>query len=104
MLFLNGAALTEIATIAALQSRDIAVNDFKLAIEIQTPVGNESKPRIRRPSDLFCTALFLPQKTAWPPCLALKRALQAPPPDHDVHDGTPYSGMLHIIVPSGGSV
>ena len=29
---------------------------------------------------------------------------QAPQPDHDVHDGAPYSGLLHIIVPSGGSV
>src|SRR5262245_36232807 len=29
---------------------------------------------------------------------------EAPQPDHDVHDSAPNSGLLHIIVPSGGSV
>src|SRR5262249_21509844 len=29
---------------------------------------------------------------------------KAPQPDHNVHDGAPHSGLLHIIVPSGGSV
>ena len=29
---------------------------------------------------------------------------QTPQSDHDVHDGAPYSGLQHIIVPSGGSV
>src|SRR5262249_41337526 len=36
-------------------------------------------------------------------CLVLPEA-QAPQPDHDVHDSAPNSGLLHIIVPSGGSV
>ena len=29
---------------------------------------------------------------------------KAPQPDHNVHDGAPNSGLLHIIVPLGGTV
>ena len=52
----------------------------------------------QRPCRLLVTSLAL----AWlavPPAQA-----QAPRPDYNVHDGAPYSGLLHIIVPSGGSV
>src|SRR5262249_50751535 len=37
-------------------------------------------------------------------CRLILSEAQAPQPDHDVHDGAPYSGLPHIIVPSGGSV
>src|SRR5262249_32028954 len=37
-------------------------------------------------------------------CRLILPEAQAPQPDHDVHDGAPYSGLLHIIVPSGASV
>src|SRR5262245_65850492 len=37
-------------------------------------------------------------------CRLILAEAQAPQPDHDVHDGAPHSGLLRIIVPSGGSV
>jgi len=35
-------------------------------------------------------------------CRLILPEAQAPQPPTDVHDGAPYSGLLHIIVPSGG--
>src|SRR5262249_37423319 len=35
-------------------------------------------------------------------CRLILPEAQAPQPDHDVHDGAPHSGLLHIIVPSWG--